>query len=244
MSAITLKKISQAKYCKNHSCKDGRFSLWSNNNSGSYNGTRIISGFSPSYTPYKGDTPRGITYVNKCPRKGGCKYPINIVDNCPNPSGFCSKENYIVSNNSALLNKKLKGIKYGEINTVKQYINNNIQSEYIELKHNSATVCELDNEQLKLNLENDKKKNCDVTSIIIGNGRRIQVGNYVKPNKLITPTTYEEYLNGLLMKNKCLKASQSSNLKPKVKVKNGDEDGYKLESADMKNINSKFRNMC
>ena len=51
-------------------------------------------------------------------------------------------------------------------------------------------------------------------------------------------------VNGLLMKNKCLKASQSSNLKPKVKVKNGDEDGYKLESADMKNINSKFRNMC
>lgn len=234
MSIITLKKSSFTKYNKNHSKGPDGFSIWPSINSGVYNGSRIIPGFSSIQTPFK-----GISAVNYNSKQN------NIINNCAYPSKVCKKDNNTVLNTKGLLTNKLVGTKYGKLNTVKQYINNGYESEYIKKQRDNANICYFKSIQDKIIFENTKK-NCDVTSIIIGNasgrGRKILVGNYVKSGALAKQSLdYSEYNNGL-MKNNCLNdASNSDSNKypnPLVKLKNGT-----LVSSNIKNTSS-FRNIC
>ena len=65
MSIITLKKNSQAKHCRNHSNGPDGFSIWPSINSGLYNGSRIIPGFSSVQTPFRGNSPIGVYYMDR-----------------------------------------------------------------------------------------------------------------------------------------------------------------------------------
>tara|TARA_A100001015_G_C14830722_1_gene648464 strand:- start:31 stop:651 length:621 start_codon:yes stop_codon:yes gene_type:complete len=204
MSIIALKKNSQAKHCKNHSKGSDGFSVWPTVNSGIYNGSRLISGFSAVQTPFKGNCAVGVGYVDRYGR-GGYAYNTNTVSNCANPSGVCKKDYNTVLNTSGLLSNKLLGTRHGDLNTVKQFVNNGIQSEYINVKKNEANICyanSISNEDI---FDMDRNKNCNVHSILIGNGRKIYVGNYVKtgtPGALGKQSSnYNEYNNGPLMKN-------------------------------------------
>jgi hypothetical protein len=126
MSIITLKKNSQAKHYRNHS-KDG-FSIWPTINSGQYNGSRLISGFSSTHTTFKGTAPVGTSYVDRYGR-GGYKYIYNIIENCPYPGG-CKQQQGAVKNTKGMLTNKLMWLNKSP--NVKQYVNNNIQSQYIQ----------------------------------------------------------------------------------------------------------------
>lgn len=212
MSIVTLKRNSQAKHCRNHSNGNQGFSVWATTNSGQYNGSRIIPGFS--------STP-GCGYLSPCNNNPGA-----------------------VKNTSGMLTNKLMGTRYGKLNTVKQYKNNNMQSEYTKSLHNKANSCYYKTisdrginlfEDSTLNLPAAIKDNCQSTSITLGNGKQIWVGNYVKTGNLAKNATgYEDYNSGKLIKNNCL---NNSTHEPTVSV-NGT-----LVSSNMKSSSS-FRNMC
>ena len=216
MSIITLKKNSQEKHCRNHSNGNQGFSVWATTNSGQYNGSRIIPGFSSI---------------------PGCGY-----------NSFCNNNPGAVKNTSGMLSNKLMGTRHGKLNTVKQYKNNNIQSEYTKSLHNNTNACYYNNNSKNnINLSEDShlnthaaiKANCESTSITIGNGRQIWVGNYVKTGNLAKNATgYEDYNTGKLIKNNCLDNNNNSKYNPKVKDNNG-----MLVSSNMKNSSS-FRNVC
>lgn len=247
MSIIALKRNSQAKHCKNHSNGPNGFSVWATTNSGLYNGSRLISGFSSVQTPHKGNSPVGVAYVDRY-GNGGYAYNRNIVQNCPYPSNVCTKNFGAVLNTSGMLSNRLVGIRHGNLNTVKQFVNNGSQSEYINVQHNQANICYINSisgDQHDL----DRNKNCNTTSIVIGNasgrGRRILVGNYVKTGELAKQSlNYNEYINGPLMKNNCLNHPSNSDPhkypQPLVKLPDGTE-----RSSNMKNITIRtFRNSC
>ena len=235
MSIIDLKKKSLTQYSKNHSIGNNGFSVWASTNSGSYNGSRIISGFSAVQTPFKGDSARGNIYVTK----DGATYPYsnNIVENCSN--SVCKKYNNTVLNTKGLLNKNLQGIKHGKLNIVKQFDNNNNQGEYIFHKRKQNNVCYQEtidknniDEELKYNFQN----NCDTTSIRIGNGRQILVGSFSKSGKLAKQSLdSSDYMKNQLMKNKCLdhESNARSHLRPKIKLANN-----KTVSSNMINTSS------
>tara|TARA_R110002072_G_C7750424_1_gene517405 strand:+ start:27 stop:737 length:711 start_codon:yes stop_codon:yes gene_type:complete len=234
MSIITLKKNSYAKHCRNHSNKNDGFSVWPSINSGLYNGSRLISGFSATQTPFKGASV--VNYSGK---------QHNIIKNCPYPAKVCTNNHNTVLNTKGLLTNKLVGTKYGNLNTVKQYVNNGSESEYIKKQRDSANICYVKSIE-DSNIFTNTKKNCDVTSIIIGNasgrGRRILVGNYVKTGALAKQSaSYSEYNNGV-MKNNCLNDASNKDPNkdpnPLVRLKNGT-----LVSSNIKN-NSSFRNVC
>ena len=240
MSIIALKKKSFTQYSKKHSVGSDGFSVWASTNSGNYNGSRIISGFSAVQTPFKGNAARGNIYVEK----GGGSYPYsnNIVENCTN--SVCKKYNNTVLNSKGLLNKNLKGIKHGKLNIVKQFDNNNNQGEYIFHKRKQSNVCyqqTVDNGDIEKQLKDDFKKNCDTTSIRIGNGHQILVGNFSKSGKLAKQSLdSSDYMKGKLMKNKCLdhESNARSDLRPKIKLANN-----KIVSSNMINTSS-FRKHC
>ena len=242
MSIIALKRNSQIKHSKNHSNGPNGFSVWSTTNSGIYSGSRIISGFSAVQTPFRGTSPVGLAYVDRF-GGGGVPYNKNTVINCPNPSGKCRKDFGAVLNTAGLLSNKLSGTRHGKFNTVKQFINNGSQSEYINLQNNQVNICNINsisNEDIfKLN----RNMNCGSSFVTIGNGRRIQVGNYVKTGGLARQSlNYNQYNNGPLMKNNCLNHPSNNDPhqhpQPLVRLADGT-----LRSSNMKNT-SAFRNSC
>jgi len=249
MSINTLQRSTRAKYCKNHSIGNKGFSLWPTINAGQYNGSRILPGLSSTSTPFKGDCPKGTSYVDRYGR-GGYKYNSGpIIYNCGyyNP---CYNEQGPVKNTSGLLSNKLVGTRFGKKNTVKQYVNNNIQSEYIENVHKKANGCFVNNLDPKDFASIEAiKNNCDTTSIIIGNGKQIIVGNYVKTGALANKSLdYEDYNTGILIKNNCLNNVGNSqfdlNTSPQPLVTVKDSNGKtKTVSSNMKNSSS-FRNIC
>ena len=240
MSIIAFKKKSLTLYSKNHSIGNDGFSVWSSTNSGNYNGSRIISGFSAVQTPFKGTVARGNIYV----AKGGGSYPYsnNIVENCTNT--VCKKYNTAVLNTNGLLNKNLRGIKHGKLNVVKQFNNNNNQDEYIFHKKKQINVCyqdTVDKPDIEEQLKNDFEKNCDTASIRIGNGRQILVGSFSKTGKLAKQSLdSSDYIKSRLMKNKCLdhNTDSRSDLRPKIRLSNNT-----LISSNMINTSS-FRSNC
>lgn len=240
MSIIALKKKSFTQYSKNHSIGNGGFSVWASTNSGNYNGSRIISGFSAVQTPFIGDTARGNIYVEK--RGGSYSYSNNIVENCSN--SVCKKYNSTVLNTNGLLNKNLRGIKHGKLNIVKQFNNNNNQDEYIFHKRKQTNVCyqdTLDNTDIEEQLKNDFENNCNTTSIRTGNGRQILVGSFSKSGKLSKQSLdSSDYIKSKLMKNKCLdhNSDSRSDLRPKIRLSNNT-----LISSNMINTSS-FRSNC
>lgn len=235
MSIITLKRNSQAKHSKNHSIGPNGFSIWPTINSGIYNGSRIIPGFSAVQTPYKGNSPYGVGYA----------YNTNIVENCSNPSNVCTKDFGTVLNNSGMLSNKLVGTRFGKLNTVKQFVNNGSQTEYINSQNIKANVCYINTISNENIFNVDINKNCDINSIVIGNGRQILVGNYVKNGYLAKQSlNYEQYNKGALMKNNCLNSASSkdpdSYPQPLVKLNDGSE-----VSSNMKNLTTRtFRTSC
>ena len=242
MSIIALKKKSLVQYSKNHSVGNAGFSVWASTNSGNYNGSRIISGFSAVQTPFKGTSARGNIYVDK----KGFTYPYsyNIVENCSNT--ICKKYTNGVLTMDGLLNKKLRCIKHGKLNVVKQFDNNNNQGEYIFHKMKQTNVCYQDiinskNINIQEELKNDFQNNCNTTSIRIGNGRQILVGSFSKSGKLAKQSLDNtDYMNTLLMKKKCLdhESNTRSHLRPQIKLKNN-----KLVNANIINTSS-FRSSC
>ena len=232
MSIITLKRNSQARHLRNHSSGPRGFSVWSTTNSGIYNGSRIISGFSSVQTPHRGPTPVGLAYVDKQGRRSDV-YNKNIIYNCPHPSNVCVKNNSTVLNTRGLLNRNLQGTRHGKLNSVKQFANNNIQSEYINSQKNNARICNIEQ-----HTDPDNITNCKVTSIMIGNGRRILVGNFVKNGALAKQSlNYDDYNNGQLMVNNCINHPDDNNPNespnPLIRLNNGD-----LVSSNMKNRSS------
>lgn len=255
MSIVTLKRNSQAKHCRNHSNGNQGFSVWATTNSGQYNGSRLISGFSSTHTPFKGSTPVGTSYVDRYGR-GGYKYNKNVIHNC-GYEGSCTNVPGAVKNTSGMLTNKLMGTRHGNLNTVKQYKNNNMQSEYTKSLHNQTNACYYDKlSKDKINLFDDStlydpnviKQNCQATSITIGNGRKILVGNYVKTGNLAKNAIgYEDYNTGKLIKNNGLNnICNNSDIhqwpNPLVRVKNG-VNGDNSVSSYMKSSSS-FRNVC
>jgi len=240
MSIITLKKKSLTQYSKNHSIGSNGFSVWSSTNSGNYNGSRIISGFSAVQTPFKGDAARGNIYVAK--GGGSYSYSNNVVQNCSN--NVCKKDNNGVLNTKGLLNKNLRGINYGKLNAVKQFDNNNNQGEYIFHKRKQINVCyqeTVDKGDIEQQLKDDFKNNCDTTSIRIGNGRQILVGSFSKSGKLAKQSLdSSDYMKSRLMMNKCLdhESDSRSGLRPTIKLANN-----KIVSSNMINTSS-FRRSC
>lgn len=242
MSIIALKRNSQTKHCRNHSNGPNGFSVWPTTNSGIYNGSRIISGFSSVQTPFRGTSPVGVAYVDRFGR-GGFPYNQNIVNNCPNPSGCIKRDFGAVLNTAGLLSNKLLGTRHGKLNTVKQFINNGSQSEYINVQNNQANICHINSISNEDIFTANRNQHCNGSFIIIGNGRRIQVGNYVKTGGLAHQSlNYNEYNNGPLMKNNCLNhpANNDPHQYPQPLVRLADET---LRSSNMKNT-SAFRNAC
>ena len=203
MSIITLKKNSQAKHCRNHSNGPDGFSIWPSINSGLYNGSRIIPGFSSVQTPFRGNSPIGVSYMDRYGR-GGYKYIISKpILNCPYPAHVCKKENKTVLNNSALLSNKLMGTKFGTINTVKDFSNNVTQSEYIITKINNTNSCyynSISNDLIFKNIPcnlNQEDNYCKSKNGILP--------NYQKSGSLAKQSIdYSEYNHGKLIIKNCL----------------------------------------
>lgn len=242
MSIVALKRNSQTKHCRNRSNGPYGFSVWPSINSGIYNGSRIISGFSPVQTPFRGNAPVGVAYTDRFGR-GGVPYNQNIVYNCPNPSGVCTKQHATVLNTSGMLLNKLVGTRHGDLNTVKQFVNNGNQSEYINVQNNQANICHINSISNEDIFTANRNQHCNGRSITIGNGRRILVGNFVKTGGLAHQSlNYNQYNNGPLMKNNCLNHPSNNDPRehpqPLVKLPDGT-----LRSSNIKNT-SAFRNGC
>ena len=243
MSIVTLKRNSQAKHCRNHSNGNQGFSVWATTNSGQYNGSRLISGFSSTHTPFKGSTPVGTSYVDRYGR-GGYKYNKNVIHNC-GYEGSCTNVPGAVKNTSGMLTNKLMGTRHGKLNTVKQYKNNNMQSEYTKSLHNQTNACYYKN--LRPDQFEGDTTSCQATSITIGNGRKILVGNYVKTGNLAKNAIgYEDYNSGKLINNNGLNNICNELIdqwpNPLVTIKNGVNENNHASSY-MKSSSS-FRNVC